>query len=85
MHLSTKGGEASPRYQVTKHIFTMGTRKLESSKVGNPCKRTKAQDLCDSLNDKQARALPVPETEGQMISYTVALVKASPIHETTGE
>lgn len=69
-------------YQVIKHVFTTATRKLESSKVGQPCKRTKAQDLCDNLNDKQARTLPSPETEGQMISFTTALVKAAPIHET---
>jgi hypothetical protein len=75
------GGANKPRYQVTKHVFTLATRKLESSKVGNPCKRTKAQDLCDNLNDKQGRASPTPETEGQMISYTTSLVKDDrPIH-----
>jgi hypothetical protein len=69
-------------FQVVRHTFTLATGKAESTKVGQPGKRTKAQDLCDKYNEEESRwnldgtALPLV-----IVSYTVQLVKTHSLPE----
>ena len=71
-------------YQVTKHIFTLATRKLESSKVGKPMKRIAAQNMCDKYNEEESRwnLNQTPESHLNVVSYTCVLVKAPVAQET---
>lgn len=62
------------QYQVLKHVFSTADGKIQTTKVGKPCLRTKARATSDKLNDEQVAREGNPEgpVPNQIVSFSIA-------------